>query len=103
MDNTEEDGNVQFEFDNLEEAIGGLYKGMKSSTLAAIILLFNLCTVYEVSNCFVNEFFYILHGYILLDGNLLPRNKRAARILTQRLGLTYNNIHACESGCVSTL
>jgi hypothetical protein len=100
VDNTEEDGNVQFDSDGLEEAVGGLYEGAKSSTLAATILLLNLCIVHGVSNCFMNELFCILHGHILLDGNSLPRNNYAARTLTRKLGLTYNTIHACESGCV---
>jgi hypothetical protein len=100
VDDAEEDGDVQFDSDGLEEAVGGLYEGAKSSTLAAIIFLLNLCTIYGVSNCFVNELFCILHGHILLDGNSLPRNNYAARTLTRKLGLTYNTIHACESGCV---
>jgi hypothetical protein len=100
VDDAEEDGNVQFDSDGLEEAVGALYKGAKSSTLAATILLLNLCTVHGVSNCFMNELFCILHGHILPDGNSLPRNNYATRTLTQKLGLTYNTIHACESGCV---
>jgi hypothetical protein len=48
----------------------------------------------------MNELFCILHGHILPDGNSLPRNNYAARTLTRKLGLTYNTIHACKSGCV---
>jgi hypothetical protein len=62
VDDAEEDGNVQFDSDGLEEAVGGLYEGAKSSTLTATILLLNLCTVHGVSNCFMNELFCILHG-----------------------------------------
>jgi hypothetical protein len=100
VDDAEEDDNVQFDSDGLEEALGGLYEGAKSSTLVATILLLNLCTVHGASNFFVNELFYILHGHILPNGNSLPRNNYAARTLTRKLGLTYNTIHAYESGCV---
>jgi hypothetical protein len=100
VDDAEEDGNVQFDSNGLEEAVGRLYEGAKSSTLAATIFLLNLYTIHGVSNCFVNELFYILHGHILPDGNSLPRNNYTTRILTRKLGLTYNTIHACESGCV---
>jgi hypothetical protein len=100
VDDAKEDGNVQFDSDSLEEAVGGLYEDAKSSTLAATILLLNLCTVHGVSNCFVNELLCILHGHILPDGNSLPRNNYATRTLTRKLELTYNTIHACESGCI---
>jgi hypothetical protein len=84
----------------LEDALCGLYSGAKSSKLASTILLLNLCTVHGVSNCFADELFSILHGHILPDGNSLPRNHYAAKALTRELGLAYNIIHACESGCV---
>jgi hypothetical protein len=100
VDDAEEEGNVQFDSDGLEEAVGGLYDSAKSSTLVATILLLNLYTVHGVSNCFVNELFCILHGYILPDGNSLPRNNYTARTLTRKLGLIYNTIYTCESGCV---
>jgi hypothetical protein len=53
-----------------------------------------------VSNCFVDKLFSILHGHILPEGNSLPRNQYAAKALTRQLGLAYNSIHACKSGCV---
>ena len=60
----------------------------------------NLCTVHGVSNNCADELFAILHGHILPEENCLPKNHHAARSLTQKLGLSYNNIHACNNGCV---
>jgi hypothetical protein len=98
--NREDGDTTNFDPHNLEDAIRGLYRGAKSSKLAATILLLNLFNVHGVSNCFVDELFSILHSYILPEGNSLPRNQYAAKALTQQLGLAYNSIHACESGCV---
>jgi hypothetical protein len=96
----DEGGNVELDPHPLEDDVRGLYSGAKSSTLAATILLLNLCTIHGVSNCFVDELFSILHGHILPEGNSLPRNHYAAKTLTRKLGLAYNTIHACQSGCV---
>jgi hypothetical protein len=60
----------------------------------------NLCIVHGVSNYFMDELFSILQGHLLPDGNLLPQNHYKAKALTRKLGLAYNTIHACESGCV---
>jgi hypothetical protein len=48
----------------------------------------------------VDELFSILHGHILSENNSLPRNYYAAKTMTKKLGLGYNTINACESGCV---
>jgi hypothetical protein len=84
----------------LEEAIQELYKGSRSTKLAATILLMNLYTVHEVSNNFADELFTILHRHLLPKGNILPRNHYVAKSLTSKLGLTYTSIHACGKGCV---
>jgi hypothetical protein len=96
----DEGGNVELDPHTLEDAVRGLYSGAKSSTLAATIILLNLCTIHGMSNCFVDELFSILHGHILPEGNSLPRNHYAAKTLTQKLGLAYNTIHACQSGYI---
>jgi hypothetical protein len=84
----------------LEEAIKSLYARARSTKLAATVLLMNLCTVHGVSNCFVDELFTILQGHLLPEENCLPKNYYAAKTLTRNLGLSYNTIHACESGCI---
>jgi hypothetical protein len=84
----------------LEEAIKSLYAGARSTKLAATVLLMNLCTVHGVSNCFVDELFTILQGHLLPEENCLPKNYYVVKTLTRNLGLSYNTIHACESGCV---
>jgi uncharacterized membrane protein YwzB len=53
-------GDLNFDPSALEQAIRSLYKGARSTKLAATILLVNLCIVYGVSNCFLDELFTIL-------------------------------------------
>jgi hypothetical protein len=84
----------------LEDAIKPLYRGAKSTELAATILLMNLCTVHGVSNNFTEELFALLHGHLLPPNNSLPKNYYAAKSLTSKLGLSYHSIHACEKGCI---
>jgi hypothetical protein len=98
--NADDGDSLNFDPHALEDALRGLYSGAKSSKLASTILLLNLCPVHGVDNYFVDELFSILHGHILPDGNSLPQNHYAAKALTWQLGLAYNTIHACESGCV---
>jgi hypothetical protein len=99
-DDAEDEGDANFDPHALPAAVRDLYTGAKSSTLAATILLLNLCTIHGMSNCFVDELFSILHGHILPESNSLPRNYYAAKTMTKKLGLGYNTIHACESSCV---
>jgi hypothetical protein len=91
---------ANFDPSALEEAIQTLYKGARSTKLAATALLVNLCTVHGISNCFVDELFIILQGHILPQDNCSPKNYYTARTLTRKLGLSYNSIHACPKGCV---
>jgi hypothetical protein len=84
----------------LEEAIQELYAGSRSTKLAVTILLMNLYKVHGVSNNFADELFTILLWHLLPEGNCLPRNHYTAKTLTNKLGLTYNSIHACAKGCV---
>jgi hypothetical protein len=72
----------------LEDAIKPLYRGAKSTELAATILLMNLCTVHGVSNNFIEELFALLHGHLLPPDNSLPKNYYAAKSLISKLGLS---------------
>ena len=96
----EVDNDTYFNPNNMEEAIQELFSGSKCIKLAATILLMNLCTVQKVSNNFAEELFTLLHSHILLEKNCLSMNFHTAHSLTQKLGLSYNNIHACEKGCM---
>jgi hypothetical protein len=84
----------------LEDAIKPLYRGSKSTELAATILLMNLCTVHGVSNNFTEELFALLHGHLLPPDNTLPKNYYVAKSLTSKLGLSYHSIHACKKWCI---
>ena len=77
-----------------------MYEGAKCTKLGATILLMNVCIVYGVGNNFANELFMLLQGRILLQGNTLLKNFYSTRRLTNKLGLAYNSIYACEKGCV---
>ena len=80
--------------------VRGLYIEAKSSKLAATILLLNLCSVYRVSNCFVDKLFSIFHSHILPQDNSLRQNQYTAKALTRQLGLANNSIHSYKSSCV---
>jgi hypothetical protein len=84
----------------LEDALKPLYRGTKSTELAATILILNLCTVHGVSNNFSEELFALLHGHLLFVDNSLPKNYYTVRSLTNKLGLSYRSIHTCEKECV---
>jgi hypothetical protein len=84
----------------LKDAIKPLYRGTKSTKLAATILLMNLCTIHGVSNNFTEELFALLHGHLLPPDNSLPKNYYVAKSLISKLGLSYCSIHACEKGCI---
>jgi hypothetical protein len=84
----------------LETAIEELYHGAKSSVLAATILIMTLCTVHGVSNKFADQLFTLFREHLLPSENMLPKNLHAAKGLISKLGLNYNTIHACQSGCV---
>jgi hypothetical protein len=60
----------------------------------------NLCIVHEVNNKFANELFAFLQHHLFLEPNCLATNYYATSIFTQKLGLEYENIHACAKGCV---
>ena len=89
-----------FDERDLHEAMRQLYRGVRCTKLAATILLMNLCAVHGVTNNYADELFAILHRHILPEENCLPTNHHSAWSLTRKLGLLYNNIHACNNGCV---
>jgi ribosomal protein S27AE len=60
----------------------------------------NLCAVHEINNKFGDELFALLCHLLLLKPNCLVANYYAPKALTQKLGLNYENIHACVKGCI---
>jgi hypothetical protein len=59
-----------------------------------------LCTIHEINNKIVDEFFALLWHHLLPKPNCLATNYYVARGLTQKLGLVHENIHACAKGCI---
>jgi hypothetical protein len=84
----------------LREACESLYTGAHSTKLAATMLLMNMCQVHGVSNKFVDELLALLHLHLLPRDNCLLSSMYRAKVLTSKIGLHYNNIHACNNGCV---
>ena len=76
-----------------------LYEGSTLSMLCATLLIVNCCKTHGVSNTFMNELLMLLSMSILPLGNCLPKTEYEASKILRRLGLTYNMIHACPSGC----
>ena len=97
----EEDLDIEDELDGLyTEATTPVYPGSKMSVVSATIIIMNMCSVFRVSNTFTDELFRFLSGDLLPMPNKLPKTHYAARKSIRRLGLTYNNIHACPNGCI---
>ncbi len=82
------------------EATTPVYHGSKMSVVSTTIIIMNMCSVFRVSNAFTDELFRFISGDLLPTSNKLPRNHYDARKSIRRLGLHYNNIHACPNGCI---
>jgi len=102
--NEEEDELLDFLNMNLQEWLHHsqvpLYRGSKLSTLACVLVLMNLALLYNGSNSFMDELLSFLRLDILLLSNGLPKNRYEAHRFIDRLGLSFNTIHACWNGCV---
>ena len=97
----EEDIEIEDKLDGLyKEATTIVYPGSKMSVVSATIVIMNMCSVFRVSNIFTDELFRFLSGDLLPVPNKLPKTHYAARRSIRRLGLNYNNIHACPNGCI---
>jgi hypothetical protein len=84
----------------LEDAMKELYASSKCTKLVATIFFMNLCTIHIVNNKFAHELFALLRNHLLPKLNCLATNYYVARVLTQTLGLDYENIHACVKRCI---
>ena len=77
-----------------------LYAGASVTKLAATMLIMTICTMHRVNNKFVDELLYLLHKYILPGPNSLPTNMYHAKVLVEKVGHSYESIHACKNECV---
>jgi hypothetical protein len=97
----EDELDIEDEMDGLyKEATTPVFSGSKTSVVSATIIIMNMCSVFRVSNTFTDELFRFLSGDLLPMPNKLPKTHYEARKSIRRLGLTYNNIHACPNGCI---
>jgi hypothetical protein len=84
----------------LEDAMKELYVSSKCTKLVATIFFMNLCIIHGINNKFADELFAFLCHHLLPKSNYLVANYYAARALTHKLGLDYENIRACPKGCI---
>jgi hypothetical protein len=77
-----------------------LYTGSKCSVVSATIVIMNMCVVFGINNNFTSELLRYLSEDLLPEGNKLLRSQYAAAKTIRKLGMNYNNIHACPDGCV---
>jgi hypothetical protein len=84
----------------LREACQPLYSNVRSSMLEATLMLMNIYKVHDVSKKFVDELLALFHKHLLPLDNCLPPTMYAAKTLTGKVGLKYNNINACVNECV---
>lgn len=75
-----------------------LFAGASVTKLIATMLIITISTVHGLNNKFVDELLYLLHKYILSRSNLLPSNMYHAKLLVEKIGHSYESIHACKNG-----
>ena len=64
------------------------------------MFIMTICIMQRVNNQFVDELLYLLHKYILSRPNSLPTNIYHVKVFVEKVGHSYDNIHACKNGCV---
>ena len=82
------------------EATRPVYEGMNVTIVSATIVLINMAVIHSVPNEYLDELLKYLSAALLPRGNRLPRSYYEAKRLIRKLGLNYQQIHACPSGCV---
>jgi hypothetical protein len=78
-----------------------LWSGCRISIISAVVVIMTMCTIHGVTNSFIDELLkYLSTSGILPDDNLIPGKFYDCKIMVQKLGLSYEMIHACPVGCV---
>jgi hypothetical protein len=106
-DDVNDDMPIQDDTDDLEhlddlyrEGSRPVYTGTPVSTISATIVLINMAVIHSVSNAYVDELLKYLNTVLLPSENRLPKSHYEAKKLIRKLGLSYDIIHTCPSGCV---
>ena len=90
--------------DYLEELMGqatrAIFEGSYVSLILATIVLVNMAMIHGVSNAYMDELLKYLATVLLPQGNVLPFSHRDANRVIQKLGLNYEVIAYCLSGCI---
>jgi hypothetical protein len=77
-----------------------LYRDCPVSIVSATIVLINMSVIHGVSNTFMDELLKYLSSILLSRENALLHSHYEAQKLIRKLGLNYELIHSCPSGCV---
>jgi hypothetical protein len=86
--------------DLYEQATTLVWGNSTVSVISATIVLMNMAVIHGCSNAFMDELLRYLSSSLLLGENQLPRGHYEAKKLIRKLGLAYDIIHACPSGCI---
>jgi hypothetical protein len=73
---------------------------LSTHRLSATLLLLNLQSVYGASDVHTDALFDLLQQKLLPQPNTLPSSTRDAKKLLTSIGLAFETIHACPSGCI---
>jgi len=83
-----------------EHTTRAVFRGTNVSVISATIVIINMAVIHGVSNAYVDELMKYLSTVLLPANNVLPRSHYEAKKLIKKLGLNYDVIHTCPSGCV---
>ena len=83
----------------MEDVLKPLYANCKLSHLMTILQILNLQVVHGWTNESVDQLLSLLTS-LLLDDSILPTKQSQCKNKITKLGLGYENIHACVNGCV---
>jgi hypothetical protein len=83
-----------------EEATIPVLANSSVSVISATIVLMNMAVIHGCSNAYMDELFRYLSLSLLHGDNKLPSGHYKARNMIRKLGLAYDIIHACPSGCI---
>lgn len=68
--------------------------------LSGTLLLLNLQSVYGASDVHTDALLELLHTKLLPQPNTLPPSVRDAKKLLTSIGMAFETIHSCPSGCI---
>jgi hypothetical protein len=81
-------------------ALGCISSPALNSLASVQLLILNSCRAHGYSTTFIDELFRLLSKSVLPKANSLHVSEYQASKKLRELGLSYNNIHACQNSCM---